>query len=302
MRLTAEIRKIAERGLDTMKGATHRTYLASLLALALAAALACSRCTPAQTPPQTLNNNATPVKVNPPSDNSLIKDGKLDLDATVKHFEDLYRSTSSISETELIVTKPRRQRTLRMKVWTKGEEKALIVINSPAREKGTATLKVGNNLWNYLPKIKRTIRIPPSMMLASWMGSDFTNDDLVRESSYRDDYTYQLAGRSEDPPGWLIRLDARPGAVGLWEKFELLVSEDGTIPILARYYDRKNRLARTIHWDNVQEFDGRRIPSHLTLIPQDKEGNKTEMLYLDIDFDVEVPDGTFSLSSLEQKR
>jgi outer membrane lipoprotein-sorting protein len=233
---------------------------------------------------------------------SFIKDGKVDLDAVVKHFEDLYRSDSSISVAELTVTRPNRERTMTMKSWTRGREKALIVIQAPVREAGTATLKVDDNLWNYLPRIKRTIRIPPSMMLASWMGSDFTNDDLVRESSFTDDYTYELVGRSEEPPGWLVRFEAKPDTVGLWKSLELVVSEDGTIPLVARYYDRKDRLARTMTWDEVREFDGRRIPSHMTLIPEDEEGHKTEMRYHEIDFDVEVPESTFSLSNLEQQR
>jgi len=235
-----------------------------------------------------------------PPDSAFIKDGTLDLDAVVEHFEDLYRSTSSVGEAELTVVKPRRTRTMRMRMWTQGREKALIVIQAPPREKGTATLKVDRNLWNYLPRIRRTIRIPPSMMLASWMGSNFTNDDLVRDASYRDDYTYRLVGRSQEPPGWLIRFDAKPGIVGLWERLELIVSDSGRIPLQAKYYDRKGRLARTFYWDEVKEFDGRRIPSHMTLVPEDEEGHRTEMRYLDLDFEVDVPDRTFSLSRLEQ--
>ena len=237
-----------------------------------------------------------------PAESPFVKDGKVDVNAVVKYFEDLYRSESSISQARLTVTKPRRQRTLEMKIWTLGEEKALIVIQSPPREKGTATLKVDKNLWNYLPRIRRTIRIPPSMMLASWMGSDFTNDDLVRESSYSKDYTYELVGPSAKPAGWLVRFVAKPDIVGLWNRFELVVSPDGRIPLEARYYDRKDRLARTIHWSDVREFDDKRIPAHMTLVPQDKEGHKTEMIYLDIDFDVKMPDSTFSLSNLEQTR
>lgn len=236
------------------------------------------------------------------AEHSFVKDGKIDVDAVVKYFEDLYRSDSSVSVAKLIVTKPRRERTLEMKSWTRGEEKALIVIQSPAREKGTATLKVEKNLWNYLPRIKRTIRIPPSMMLASWMGSDFTNDDLVKESSYSKDYVYKLIGPSEDPKGWRVRFTAKPDIVGLWNRFELVVSEDARIPLEAEYYDRKDRLARTVHWSEIKVFDGKRIPSRMTLIPQDKEGHKTEMIYLDIDFEVDVPEATFSLSNLEQKR
>jgi hypothetical protein len=191
-----------------------------------------------------------------------------------------------------------------MKIWTKGKDKALIVIQEPVRDKGTASLKVDKNLWNYLPKIRRTIRIPPSMMLASWMGSDFTNDDLVRESSYTEDYDYELAGRSEDPEGWLVRFVAKPDVVGLWNSFDVVLSNDGTIPLLSRYYDRKDRLARTMHFTDVKEFDGRRIPAHMTLLPEDedKEGHKTELIYLDIRFDVDVPESTFSLSRLERQR
>ena len=239
-----------------------------------------------------------PVDVNAP----LIKDGNVDVKAVVKYFEDLYRSKSSISQARLIVTKPDRERTLDMKIWTEGEDKALIVIESPAREKGTATLKVDRNLWNYLPRIKRTIRIPPSMMLTSWMGSDFTNDDLVRESSYSKDYTYELVGPSTDPEGWLVRFIAKPDVVGLWDRFELVVSKDGKIPISAKYYDRRDQLSRTLVWSDVKTFDGKRLPAHMTLTPEDKKGDKTELIYLDIDFDVDLPDTTFSLSNLEQAR
>jgi hypothetical protein len=246
--------------------------------------------------------DADPKPKSDANEPSFIKDGKVDVPAVVKYFEDLYRSESSISQAKLIVTKPRRTRTLEMKIWTLGEEKALVLIESPPREKGTATLKVDKNLWNYLPRIKRTIRIPPSMMLASWMGSDFTNDDLVRESSYSKDYTYELVGPSEKPKGWLVRFTAKPDIVGLWNRFELIVSENGRIPLEARYYDRKDRLARIILWSDVKDFDGKRIPSHMTLIPEDQEGHKTEMIYSEIDFDVKLPETTFSLSNLEQMR
>ena len=264
--------------------------------LVVAALLAAFLAVPALGQSETADTNG------PPADHPFVKDGQVDLDAVVKYFEDLYRSESSVSEAKLTVTKPRRKRTLEMKIWTQGEEKALIVIRNPARERGTATLKVDKKLWNYLPRIKRTIRIPPSMMLASWMGSDFTNDDLVKESSFSKDYTYELVGPSEEPKGWLVRFTAKPDIVGLWNRFELILSEDARIPIEARYYDRKDRLARIMHWSDVKVFDDKRIPSRMTLIPADKEGHITEMVYLDIDFEVKVPDATFSLSNLEQRR
>ena len=246
----------------------------------------------------------TPVKKEKTTNPSLIDNGDPNLSAIIKYIDDMYRSESSISRMTLIVTKPRNTRTLSMKTWTIGEEKALLVIQSPPREKGTATLKIYRNLWNYLPRIKRTIRIPPSMMLASWMGSDFTNDDLVHEASFHKDYNHRLVGQSEDPNGWLIELEAKPDIVGLWKKLEVVVSKDGRIPIVTRYFDRKGRLARTLHYSEVKNFDDHIVPSKLTLIPEDKDkkGHKTELIYEDIDFNVPVSDRTFSLSNLERER
>ncbi len=226
----------------------------------------------------------------------------LDVEACIRRFEDLYRADSSFAAIKFTVKRPRKTRTLMMKSWTRGQEKSLIIIDKPPREAGIATLRVEQNLWNYLPRISRTIRIPPSMLRGAWMGSDFTNDDLVKESSYLNDYTYSLKGRSTDPPGWRIEFQARPGVVGLWERIELVVDEEGSIPLIQEFYDRKNRLSRIMVFDQVDEFDGRRIPSRLVVTPTRETGKSTEVKYLDIDFNVDVPDSTFSLSRLEQKR
>jgi outer membrane lipoprotein-sorting protein len=228
--------------------------------------------------------------------------GELELTRLLNWLDDLYRSESSVAQITLTVTKPRRTRTLTMKAWTLGTEKALVVIEEPAREKGTATLKVGKNLWNYLPHIARTIRIPPSMMMSSWMGSDFTNDDLVRESSLLDDYEGEVAGRSADPEGWTINLKAKEGTVGLWERIEYVVSPDGRLPLLARYYDRKGRLARTMTFSDVRDFGGRKVPARLELTPTDEAGHTTVLVYDTLEFGVELPESMFSLSQLEQHR
>ncbi|MCK4512399.1 outer membrane lipoprotein-sorting protein, partial [bacterium] len=122
-----------------------------------------------------------------------------DVDRLLRHYDDLYDSSGTIARVEISIVTPKKTRTLGLRLWGKGDDKALIVIDAPPRDAGTATLKVGKNLWNYLPKISRTIRVPPSMMMGSWMGSDLTNDDLVRDSSYEDDYESEVVGRSEDP-------------------------------------------------------------------------------------------------------
>ncbi len=233
---------------------------------------------------------------------SFMKDGKVDVDAVVAYFEDLYRADTSESEVELIITKPRRTRTMRMHIWTKGREHALIVVTAPPREKDTATLKVERNLWNYLPRIRRTIRIPPSMMLASWMGSDFTNDDVVREASFINDYSYEFIGETEEPEGWLIRFISKPDVPGLWSRFDLIVDKQELLPIQAEYFDRRGDPARTLHWSDIKTFDGRTLPAHMTLIPRDKPGHQTEMIYHNLSFNAEVPDRMFSLSELERQR
>jgi len=225
-----------------------------------------------------------------------------DLAQVLRRLDDLYRSGASIGRVELTVETPRLSRTLRMRIWTRGLDRSLIVIEAPARERGTSTLRVDRNLWNYMPRISRTIRIPPSMMLSSWMGSDFTNDDLVREASYAEDYNCSVAGRSTRPVGWLIRCEAREGLVGLWKRLEMVVDDSGTLPIEARYYDRRLRHARTMRFDQVREMDGRRIPTRMTLVPVDRQGHRTVMRYLDLDFDASVPESTFSLSRLERNR
>jgi outer membrane lipoprotein-sorting protein len=225
-----------------------------------------------------------------------------DVDRLLKRMDELYESSGTRSQIEISIVKPRKTRTLRVRAWTKGEDKALMIIDAPARDAGTATLKVENNLWNYLPKISRTIRVPPSMMMGSWMGSDLTNDDIVRDSSYEEDYVSEFAGHSADPPGWRLRLDARPDLVGLWNRVEIVFSYEDELPVLAQFYDRKDRLSRTLRFEDVKDIGGRRIPTTMTVTPEREEGQYTVMRYHNVEFDVEVDDGMFSLSWLERKR
>ncbi len=223
-----------------------------------------------------------------------------DVDRLLRHYDDLYGSSGTIARVEISIVTPKKTRTLGLRLWGKGDDKALIVIDAPPRDAGTATLKVGKNLWNYLPKISRTIRVPPSMMMGSWMGSDLTNDDLVRDSSYEDDYESEVVGRSEDPPGWKVRMNARPDAVGLWNTVEMVFSYDDWLPVMAQFFDRKNRLSRTMRFEDVKVLGGRRIPTLISIVPEREEGRRTEFRYLDVEFDVELSDGMFSLSRLER--
>ncbi len=224
------------------------------------------------------------------------------LEAITTHLDQLFRSSGTISRMEITMVTPRQTRTMRVRSWARGTDRALIVIEQPARDEGTATLRVDRSLWNYMPRISRTIRVPPSMMQSSWMGSDLTNDDLTQSTSYRRDFDGAVVGHSESPAGWLIRYEAHEGVVGLWRRIEFVVDETGTLPLVARHYDRRLELARVMHFEDVREMDGRRIPTRMVLEPQDQEGHRTEMRYLSVDFDADVPESTFSLTELEQRR
>jgi len=217
-------------------------------------------------------------------------------------FDDLYRSSGTIAAFDITIEKPDRTRTMQARSWSQGEEKALIIVDSPPRDAGTATLKVGDNLWNYLPKISRTIRVPASMMMNSWMGSDLTNDDLVKDSSYEEDYYADDTSWSEDPPGWLVVLTPKPDVPGLWNRLEVIFETGNSLPVLARYFDRKDRLARTMVFDEAKTVDGRLIPTRMTVIDEQEEGERTVLLYREVEWDVDLDESRFSLSSLEKRR
>ena len=231
--------------------------------------------------------------------------------ALLEQFDELYRSAGTAARISIKIERPKRVRTMQMRSWSQGEDKALVLIDAPARDAGTATLRVGSNLWNYLPKISRTIRVPPALMMGAWMGSDLTNDDLVRESSYAHDYEITGVGPSEEPPGWQVNTEAKPGVPGLWERVEVVfappkLATDGMrteqLPVLVRYYDRKGRLARTMQLDEIKKMGGRLIPTRIEISPEREEGRRTVLTYLHVEFDVELDESLFSLAQLERRR
>ena len=210
-----------------------------------------------------------------------------DAESLLRHFDQMYESTGTTARLEIEITRPNKTRTMRMRTWSQGEDRALIVIDAPVRDAGTATLKVGRNLWNYLPRISRTIRVPPALMLGSWMGSDLSNDDLVRESSYAADYEPGAVGSSEDPPGWLVAIKARPGVPGLWEKVEIVFSQEKQLPVLGRYYDRKGRHGRTMRMEGIEKVGDRHIATKIIVEPERERGKRTVLTYLHVEFDDE---------------
>lgn len=219
------------------------------------------------------------------------------LDAT----DDAFRGESSYARMEMYVKTARYERSMKMEAWSKGTEKTLIRILEPAKDAGVTTLKVEDNIWNYLPKVDRTMKVPAGMMSGSWMGSHFTNDDLVKETRLREDYTWEMTSRPDDNPGKLyqITLTPKPNAPVVWGKQVLDIRPD-KVPVEARFYDEKGNLARTIQWSDTKEVDGRKIPTQMTLIPGDKPEELTRMRYLELNFGLDIPDSQFTLQALKK--
>jgi len=222
----------------------------------------------------------------------------------IKRAEDLLRGESSQGKFRMTIVTPDYERTMEMDSWWAGTDKALIAITSPRREAGNKTLKVGNELWMYLRNTETTIKVPPSMMLQSWNGSDFTNDDLVRESSIARDYTMEVIGseKVDNVETWKIELTPKPTAAVVWGKLLEWIRKPDYLPAKAEYYDEKGTLVRTMLFSDIRSFDGRKLPAKQTIINNAKPGHSTTFEYVDVSFDVKIPDRVFSFSELERGR
>ena len=216
--------------------------------------------------------------------------------------DDLYRSDSSRGEMTMAITTAHWKRTLTMEFWTKGKDQSLIRILAPKKEEGTATLRSGNEIWNYLPKVKRVIKLPSSMMSASWMGSHFSNDDLVKESRFVDDYEFEISfqGLREGKEVVEITCTPKPQAPVVWGRVVVMVDRENLLPMVTRYYDEDLQLARTMTFSDRKILGGRMLPASLTVVPADKPDEKTEVTYDRITFDLRLGDDVFSLRNLQR--
>ena len=215
------------------------------------------------------------------------------LDAT----DDVNRGESSTSTITMQVKTKRYERTMSMKAWSRGEEDSLIRIVSPAKDAGTTTLKVGDDMWNYIPKIDRTMKIPPGMMSGAWMGSHFSNDDLVKSNRLTDEFTYEKESLIDGV--YTIVCTAKPDAAVVWGKVVVKVRAD-KVPVEVAYFDEDGELARKMTFSDVKDFDGRKVPATMLLEPADRPGEFTRITTTSMDFDVALDDRTFSLQALKE--
>ncbi|MEX0648356.1 MAG: outer membrane lipoprotein-sorting protein [Balneolaceae bacterium] len=222
----------------------------------------------------------------------------------IEQMEEVMRGESSYAEMTMTIDRPRYTRDVNMKAWALGEDYSLILITAPARDQGTTFLKRRNEIWNYVPNIDRTIKMPPSMMSQSWMGSDFTNDDLVRESSILADYEHTLL-REEVYDGreaWVLELIPKPDTPIVWGKVLVWVDKEEYIQLRVENYDQRDEMASTIEFTEIGEMGGRTFPSKMILTPTDKPNQKTIMEYKNLEFDIEISESFFTQQNMRRVR
>lgn len=222
----------------------------------------------------------------------------------ITQMEEVMRGESSHSEMTMQIERPRYNRTISMKTWSLGDNFSMILITAPARDEGITYLQRENEMWNYQPSINRTIKMPPSMMSQSWMGSDFTNEDLVRESSMVDEYEHQVS-REEELNGydaWVLELIPKPETPVVWGKVLIWVAKNGYMQLRVENYDQRNELANTIEFSDIKVIDGRSIPMRMVLTPADKPDQRTIIIYDKIEFNIGFEESFFTQQNMRRIR
>jgi len=214
------------------------------------------------------------------------------------------RGESMKGTMSMTIVRPKWERTIVMKNWSKGDENFMIYITEPAKEKGQVFLKVGKEMWNYVPTISRMIKIPPSMMMQSWMGSDFTNDDLVKQSSIVVDYTHKLLGEEEvrGQNCYILELIPLPDAPVVWGKIKSWITTDGFNLWKTEYFDEDGFLINVENGYNLKKMSDRIIPTKIEMIPADEEGKKTVLEFLELEYNIDIDDSFFSKQNMKKVR
>jgi outer membrane lipoprotein-sorting protein len=211
---------------------------------------------------------------------------------------------SSMSQMTMKIIRPTWDRTIVFKSWTRGTEYSLALILSPTKEKGQSFLKYKKDMWSWNPSINRIIKLPPSMLSSGWMSSDFTNDDLLNESSIVVDYEHNLAGMEvvSERECYKIELIPKEDAPVVWGRILMWISKDEFLQLKVEYYDEDEFLVKTELASEIKNMDGRIIPTYFELIPADKEGHKTTLTLNSVEFNKDISIGFFSQQNMKKVR
>ena len=218
--------------------------------------------------------------------------------------EKLNGEMTGYSVMSMTIIRPAWQRTVEFRGWSMGDDYALTLITAPAREKGQTFLKRKNEMWSWNPSISRLIKLPPSMMSQGWMGSDYTNDDILRESSVVEDYTHTIDGEEEifGRQCYKVKLLAKPDSDVLWGHQLWWIDNKEFIVLKAELYDEDGTLVRTEYGKEMKILDGRFLPTIIELIPADSPGNMTVLKIIEMKFNVKMEESFFSQQNMKTIR
>ncbi len=214
----------------------------------------------------------------------------------------LQRGETNEGEMSMTIIRPKWERTITMKSWSKGTEYSMTYITSPVKDKGQVFLKRKSEMWNWVPTINRMIKLPPSMMSQGWMGSDYSNDDILKESSIVVDYNHKIVG--DDIIAGLecykIELIPKEDAAVVWGKVYKWISKNEFWQLKTEYYDEDDDLIRTEIASEIKQFSDRKLPSKLEIIPADKPNQRTVVNIISSKFNVKLDDGFFSQQNMKR--
>lgn len=218
----------------------------------------------------------------------------------VKQADLKMRGLSSYTEMTMQIVRPGWTRSMSMKAWTKDQDYSLVLITAPAQDKGSSSLKRHKEMWNWVPNIERIIKIAPSMLGQSWMGSDFTNDDLINQSSIVVDYTHKILQEKayDGVRCWVIEAVPKPDAPVVWGKQVIWISHGEYNMRKVEYYDEFDELVNTMSTHDIKELGGRKIPVRQEMQPADKPDQKTVLLLHKAQFDFDIPTDFFSQQNM----
>jgi outer membrane lipoprotein-sorting protein len=216
--------------------------------------------------------------------------------------EDNIKGLSSETETTIQIKRPAWTRTMSMKGWSKGQQYSMIVITAPAKDAGTVFLKRVKEIWNWLPNIERVVKLPPSMMAQSWMGTDFTNDDLVNASSRIDDYNHKIVGDSaiEGRKCWKIEMIPLPSAAVVWSKVNMWIDQKDYLELRIEFYDEDNKLVNVMQCSDIRTIGGRVMPAKLEMMPVEKKGQETIITYNNAIFNQPISVDFFTTQNMKK--
>ena len=217
---------------------------------------------------------------------------------------DKLNGRSSKGTMKMTVVRPSWSREVSMKSWSMGDDYYMILVTEPVKDKGQTFLKLQTDMWNWMPSISKMIKIPPSMMSQSWMGSDFTNDDLVKMNSYVTDYTHKILG-TEDLQNfecYKIELIPKSDAPVVWGKVLAWISKEEFYQMKLEFFDEDGKLVNRQESFDIKQFSDRKLPSRLVMTPVQDEGQQTIIEILENDFNIDINESFFSQQNMKKMR